>query len=148
MSDKVIASDVCPRCGGEFVDETLSDPFATGHVWTEERFDRIESCSECPYWRPSRKPKPFTLRERARRVDDQRKGEVGVDDPGRWDATIATVEAERDAYRWAVEAFLGDDTPEVCIERHERMATETRDQVEYERHCQIAGALRKTTWLA
>ncbi|KKN35206.1 hypothetical protein LCGC14_0785780 [marine sediment metagenome] len=37
---------------------------------------------------------PFTEDERARRVEDQRMGQVGVDDPGRRDATLRTVEAE------------------------------------------------------
>ncbi len=109
MSDKAIASDVCPDCGGEMLEETLPDPSVTGHVWTKERFNRIEACDKCRYWRPSRKPKPFTLRERARRVEDQRKGEVGVDDPGRWDATLRTVEAERDDLEELAE-YLADCT--------------------------------------
>ncbi len=61
----------------------------------------------------------------------------------RYEATLLQVEAERGTYRYAVEAFLGDETAEVCIERHERMSREATDMGEYERHGMIAAALRK-----
>ena len=42
----------------------------------------------------SEKYLPFTEEERKRRVEDQRLGSVGIDDPARWDATLRALEGE------------------------------------------------------
>ncbi|KKK64023.1 hypothetical protein LCGC14_2988420 [marine sediment metagenome] len=82
----------------------------------------------------SDKAKPFTTRERARRVEDQRKGEVGVDDPGRWDATLRALEGEIVTVRTEKHTAL-----------RERDHWITRLHVEQEKHTETDAA--RTKWL-
>ncbi len=99
----------------------------------------------------SKKYLPFTEEERKRRVEDQRLGCVGIDDPGRWDATLrqreaalheagkdvhrlmalnrqleevlAGVTAERNAYKGAIHAMIWDSTLPNLIAHYRTRAT-------------------------
>ena len=77
---------------------------------------------------------PFTDEERKRRVEDQRLGCVGIDDPGRWDATLRALEAELVTVRNEKHTAL-----------RERDHWITRLHVEQEKHTDTDAA--RTKWL-